>query len=687
MSISEQEAAAELARLAKEIAAHDKLYYQHDAPLISDAEYDALRRRNEELEAAFPHLTRPDSPSKKVGAAPAAGFKKVKHSVPMLSLANAFSEEDVRDFIERIRTFLKLSDSETIDLVLELKVDGLSFSALYENGQLKQGSTRGDGEEGEDITKNLHHVIPNQLMTQWVKPPARLEVRGEIFMNHSDFAELNTQQEKVGRPIFANPRNAAAGSLRQLDPNVTASRKLDYQIYGWGECSEVLGRNFSDYINSFEKLGLKTIAHFLRTQSSKRIFTASSVEDVTGFYEEVYKQRSSFPFDIDGTVYKVNRLDWQERLGAVGRAPRWAIAHKFPAEQAKTIVEDIFIQVGRTGALTPVAALKPITVGGVVVSRATLHNEDEIARKDIRVGDTVTIQRAGDVIPQVVEADISARPHGSVPYAFPRTCPVCGSHAEREEGEVVRRCMGGLFCEAQALERLRHFVSRDAMDIDGLGERQVEAFWQWGWVRAPQDIFTLSAHADELKTKEGYGEKSVTNLLAAIEARRTPPLSRFLFALGIRHIGEINARLLARHYHTLEALEADMAGSDHSELLNLDGIGPKVANALIGFFKEPHNQQVLAALKKYVSPAPEEAAASGPLSGKTVVFTGKLARLSRDEAKASAERLGAKVAGSVSAKTDYVVAGEDAGSKLKKATELGIMTLSEDAWLEMIRKN
>lgn len=673
-TLSDLEAAAELARLAKEIAAHDRLYYQKDAPLISDAEYDALRRRNDELEAAFPHLVRADSPSKKVGATPASGFKKVKHSLPMLSLSNAFSEEDVADFLERIRDFLKLSETESVPLIAELKIDGLSFSARYEKGKLTQGATRGDGEEGEDITKNLATILPATLTGN---APEVLEVRGEVYMSHADFAALNEEQARNNKPVFANPRNAAAGSLRQLDWRITESRKLHYFVYGLGETSADFPTQHA-ILDAFGAFGL-------RVNPQTRL--VENLNELMDFYRTIYEKRAALPYDIDGTVYKVNRLDWQERLGFVGRAPRWAIAHKFPAEQAKTRVEDILIQVGRTGALTPVAALTPITVGGVVVSRATLHNEDEIARKDIRVGDLVTIQRAGDVIPQVVSADLSARPKDSVPFRFPHTCPICGSHAVREEGEAVRRCTGGLTCEAQALERLKHFVARDALDIDGLGEKQIEAFWQWGWVKAPQDIFTLAAHAEELKTKEGYGEKSVENLLTAIENSRTPLLSKLIFALGIRHIGEINARLIARHYRTLEALEADMRSDDHSELMNLDGIGPKVAGALIDFFAEPHNREVVTALKSHLTPKAEEAAATGPLSGKTVVFTGKLAKLSRDEAKAQAERMGAKVAGSVSSKTDFVVAGEDAGSKLKKAAELGIMVMSEDQWLEMIQKN
>lgn len=674
------EAEQELARLAKEIAEHDIRYHQQDAPTISDAEYDALRRRNEQIENLFPFLVRPDSPTKKVGAKASEKFAKVKHSLPMLSLSNAFSEEDVTDFIERIQKFLGIS--ETIEFVVEPKIDGLSFSARYENGIFVQGATRGDGEVGEDITQNLATILPHKLKDH---PPATLEVRGEVYMSHEDFAALNKAQEAAGKPLFANPRNAAAGSLRQLDAGITASRNLKYFVYAVGEVSDAPFKFQHEILDAFKKYGLAT-----NPLTNK----ARDVGAIMQFYGSIGDKRASLPYDIDGTVYKIDRLDWQQQLGFVGRAPRWAIAHKFPAEQAKTILEDVSIQVGRTGALTPVAHLKPITVGGVVVSRATLHNEDEIQRKGVRIGDTVIIQRAGDVIPQVVGPDENA-PRGQaidIEKLFGH-CPECGSEAVREEGEAVRRCTGGLTCPAQSVERLKHFVSRNALDIDGLGEKQIEAFWEWGWVKAPQDIFTLSNHADELRTKEGYGDKSVDNLMAAIEARRTPPLDRLVFGLGIRHIGEITAKLLARNYGTLDAMEAAMleAADENSgawqDLLNQDGIGEKVAKALVAFFHEPHNREVLAALKTQVQPQAIAAAAEGPLSGKTVVFTGKLSLFTRDAAKVKAEQLGAKVGSDVSKKTDYLVAGEDAGSKLKKAKELDIMVLSEDEWLKLTQQN
>ena len=661
--------------LAAQIAEHDKRYYQQDAPIISDMEYDALRQQLEALEKAYPLLITPQSPTQKVGAAPLEKFGKVKHSVPMLSLANAFTREDVADFFDRIRKFLGLSEQEPIQMVAELKIDGLSFSARYEKGQFVQGTTRGDGEVGEDITANLKTILPWYL---YGKPPSVLEVRGEVYMRHDDFVSLNKTQEKEGKPLFANPRNAAAGSLRQLDPDITAKRNLQYFVYGWGEISESLGKTFGDYMSKFEGYALRTIASFIeKSANNYMIYRFYAVDGAMKFYEWVSEQRARLPFDIDGVVYKVNRLDWQQRLGFVARAPRWAIAHKFPAEQAKTVVEDIIIQVGRTGALTPVAMLKPITVGGVVVSRATLQNEDEIARKDVRIGDTVVIQRAGDVIPQVVEVDVSQLRGRH--FVFPKTCPVCGSHAEREEGEAVTRCTAGLICPAQIVERLRHFVSRDAFDIEGLGEKQIEAFYAEGWLHMPADIFKLPEHREVIAQKEGWGKKSVENLMAAIEARRSVSLDRFIYALGIRHVGETTARLLARHYGSLEKV------MQLEDVATLDGIGPKVAEALAGFFEEPKNREMILALIKEVQTTPLEAAAgNSPVSGKTVVFTGSLTKMTRAEAKARAESLGAKVAGSVSANTDYVVAGGDAGSKLKKATELGIMVLSEDEWLKLI---
>lgn len=692
--LGEADAKKELARLAQEIAGHDKRYYQQDAPSISDAEYDKLRLRNEAIEKRFPNLVRDDSPSKRVGAAPARGFKKVRHKVPMLSLTNAFTEEDVQDFVDRVRKFLGVKGYEKLFFVAELKIDGLSFSARYEHGRFVQGATRGDGEEGEDITPNLGTILPLALKGEHV--PDVLEVRGEVYMTHADFQKLNVEQEARGEKIFANPRNAAAGGLRQLDPEITRQRQLHYFAYGWGEISEPLGETQYDAIQYLHQLGFVTMPKHLTTPSSQGgLVRVNSPADIMDYYQEILVLRPFLDYDIDGTVYKVDRLDYQERLGQVARAPRWAIAHKFPAEQAITVLEAIDIQVGRTGALTPVARLKPITVGGVVVSNATLHNEDEIARKDIRVGDTVTIQRAGDVIPQVVSADVSKRIQGVQPYSFPHSCPVCGSAAVREEGEAVRRCTGGLICGAQIVERLKHFVSRDAFDIEGLGEKQITAFWEEGLIREPADIFTLEARDREsltpLRNREGWGSKSATNLFAAIEKVKRVKLERLIYALGIRHIGQSMGKLLARNYGScaawLQAMEALAKGDEqtHTDLLALDGVGEKIIEALVDFFAEPHNTKLLHDLLPHLQVQDAEAIASdSPLAGKTIVFTGTLTRMSRDEAKATAEKLGAKVAGSVSSKTHYVVVGEDAGSKAKKAQELGITVLSEEEWLQLM---
>ncbi len=681
------EAAQEVEKLSEEIRRHNQLYYQHAQPEISDAEFDKMFRRLEELEAQYPTLRKPDSPTQKVGAAPVRGFKKVKHKVPMLSLANAFSEDDVREFDERIRRFLGLSESDTLEYLCEPKIDGLSFSARYENGVFVQGATRGDGEEGEDITENLRTILPSHLTGN---SPQVLEVRGEVYMRKDDFLKLNQAQAVKGEKLFANPRNAAAGSLRQLDVSVTASRPLSYFVYGWGEVVPEDGvwrtNRTQGYANiQFYSYGLNVQPNLLPQRSlDTRIFLVKTVDDIMAFYNHMQSLRPSLDYDIDGLVYKVNRLDYQERLGFVARAPRWAIAHKFPAEQAITTLEAIEIQVGRTGALTPVARLTPVNVGGVMVSNATLHNEDEIVRKNVRIGDKVIVQRAGDVIPQIVGVAESA---GSEAYIFPHTCPVCGSHAEREEGEAVRRCMGGLTCEAQAVERLRHFVSRDALDIDGMGEKQIELFWQLGWVKTPVDIFHLAAHAAELETREGFGKKSVENLLAAIEHAREAELPRFIFALGIRHIGEVNAKLLAKTFGTLEHWQAAMTAPDAAEqLAQIDGIGTKIIQALLFFFEEEHNREILQKLsneirvKPYIAPAQSDS----PIAGKTVVFTGTLEKMTRQEAKARAETLGAKVGSSVSAKTDYLVLGADAGSKAKKAQELRVKTLSENEWIELI---
>ena len=651
------QAKAEIEQLINEIKHHDQLYYQQDAPEITDAEYDALRLKLVALEKENPELMSANSPTQKVGAAPSNKFAKIAHNPPMLSLANAFEPQDVEDFLQRIRRFLGLEEAQEIELVCELKIDGLSFSARYENGIFARGATRGDGEVGEDITANLKTILPLNLMGN---PPAILEVRGEVYMSKANFHALNTTREQVGEALFANPRNAAAGSLRQLDAEITRSRKLDYFVYGYGEVGEDLGELYSDYISKFKKFGLRTIE--------------SKITNPLTYYNEVAQKRSSIDFDIDGVVYKVNRLEWQKRLGEAGRAPRWAIAHKLPAEQVATIVENIEIQVGRTGTLTPVARLKPVNVGGVIVSNATLHNEDEIARKDVRIGDTVIIQRAGDVIPQIVS--VRSHAENSAPFIFPNSCPICGSHAVREEGEVARRCTGGLICEAQAIERLRHFVSRDAFDIDGLGEKQIKLFWDLNLLRSPIDIFHLDYEI--IRTLEGFGEKSVANLQDAIEKARHITLARFIYALGIRHIGEITSKMLAKNFNNISELSS-------AEILSIDGIGEVMMNSLHEFLHEPHNIELLKQLEAELTiENPQTVVKDSAIAGKTVVFTGTLTKMTRNEAKSSAERLGAKVSSSVSAKTDFVVAGEDAGSKLKKATELGVKILTEDEWLEYI---
>ena len=768
-------ARAELHRLSAEIARHDALYYQSDAPEISDAEYDALRVRLGQIEARFPELVRADSPSKRIGAAPGAGFGKIRHRVPMLSLGNAFADEDVGEFVERVRRFLGHKASDPLEFTAEPKIDGLSISIRYEKGRLVEAATRGDGAEGENVTANVMTIrdIPRRLAGKGV--PGVFEARGEIYLGHKDFAALNKAQAEAGAKIFANPRNAAAGSLRQLDSSITALRPLRFFAYAWGDVSEMPAETQSGVVDACKRWGfpVNPLTRLCR-----------GPEDMLAFYREIGEQRSALDYDIDGVVYKVNRLDLQARLGFVSRSPRWAIAHKFPAEQATTVLNQIEIQVGRTGALTPVAKLEPVTVGGVVVSNATLHNEDEIARKDVRIGDTVVVQRAGDVIPQVVRVILEKRPKGAVPYEFPNACPVCGSEAVREsdetgETDVVRRCTGGLICPAQAKERLKHFVSRLAFDIEGLGDERIDLFFTDGLIRQPADIFTLQERdakaPAKLADREGFGKKSVENLFKAIDARRTIGLERFLFALGIRHAGETTAKDLAKAFGTLEAVRdavsraaavrpgpnyrrlmgvkglgpktaetlmehfsapkprggdlfagsasafddvrkikgvraaagealaaafpdaeslrevaekaaQERPGEAYRELASLSGIGEVVTGALIDFFAEPHNVRAVDDLLEQVTVQPfvrTEIAASA-VTGKTVVFTGSLEKLSRNEAKAQAERLGAKVAGSVSKKTDYVIAGADAGSKLDRARELGVTVLSEDEWLALI---
>lgn len=687
--------ADEIARLSDEIAHHDELYYQQDAPEISDAEYDAMRRRLDELEKAHPELRRADSPTVKVGAAPVSAFGKFRHDVPMLSLGNAFDDQDVVDFVERVRRFLMLGEDGTLEVTAEPKIDGLSISIRYEHGELVQAATRGDGTEGENVTANIKTVreIPHKLKGKGV--PELIDIRGEIYLGHKDFEALNAAQAESGDKIFANPRNAAAGSLRQLDASITAKRPLRFFAYAWGAFSKLPADTQADVVAAFEHWGLPV---------NPLMRIAKTTDELLAFYRDIEQKRASLGYDIDGVVYKVNRLDYQERLGFVSRSPRWAIAHKFAAEQATTVLEKIDIQVGRTGALTPVAKLKPVTVGGVVVSNATLHNEDEIARKDIREGDTVVVQRAGDVIPQVVEVVLAKRPAHLHPFKFPTVCPVCGSHAVREaveetgKADVVRRCTGGLICPAQVKERLKHFVSRNAFDIEGLGTEKIEFFFDTGRIKSPADIFTLEARdetSDEPLLKvRGFKETSLRKLFAAIDARREVPLDRFLFALGIRHIGETTAKDLAKAYGTLDALRSavDAAveggkGSDaYQDIDNIEGIGETVVDALVDFFGEEHNQQQIAALLKEVTVTPfvRTQTKESPVTGKTVVFTGTLTKLTRNEAKAQAERLGAKVSGSVSKKTDYVVAGAEAGSKLDNARALGVTVLDEDGWLALI---
>jgi DNA ligase (NAD+) len=692
-ALDEAQATDELARLAAEIAHHDALYYRQDEPEISDAEYDALRARNDAIEARFPHLVRDDSPSLKVGAAPVEAFGKVVHRVPMLSLGNVFDEEGVRDFLDRVRRFLGLDSTEGLAFTAEPKIDGLSITLRYEQGRLIQGATRGDGYEGENVTANVRTIgdIPKSIRMRGFPDP--FEVRGEIYMSRSAFHSLNEEQARRGDRLFANPRNAAAGSLRQLDSAITASRPLRFFAYGWGEVAELPAETQWDAYQILRAWGFPL---------NPLIKLTHTVEEMLGTYRDIETGRAGLDYDIDGIVYKLDRLDLQERLGFVSRSPRYAIAHKFPAEKATTILKDIDIQVGRTGALTPVAKLEPVTVGGVVVQNATLHNEDEIARKDVRIGDTVIVQRAGDVIPQILGAVKDKRPKSAKRFVFPTECPTCGSHASREinpntgKEDAVRRCTGGLICPAQRVERLKHFVSRNAFDIEGLGEKRIQELYGDKIFQSPPDIFTLAEKdkraASKLAEREGWGEISAQKLFVAIEARRNIRLDRFIYALGIRHVGETTARLLARCYGTaekfLKAMRAagrDREGEAFAELDNIEGIGPTVAAAIADFFAEPHNVEVVEDLLKEVRPQSLEAVDhASPVSGKTVVFTGTLEQMTRSEAKARAERLGAKVAGSVSKNTDYVVAGPGAGSKLKNAKDLGVAVLTEDEWLKLI---
>jgi len=763
-TLTEAEAAAELARLAAEMERHDALYAEA-APEISDADYDALRARNAAIEARFPALIRPDSPSLKVGAPTSSQFAEVRHGVPMLSLDNAFEDGDVADFEARIRRFLKLSADEPLAFVAEPKIDGLSANIRYEDGVLVQGATRGDGRAGEDITANLKTIadIPHRLSgSGW---PKRIEIRGEVYAPNDAFAAFNADAEAAGRRTYANPRNFAAGSLRQIDPTVTAARPLCFFAYAWGETSEPFADTQAEALAAFEAWG------FPVNPRSKRVEDASGL---LAIYRDLETHRASLGYDIDGIVYKVDRLDWQERLGFVSRSPRWAIAHKFPAQQATTVLEGIDIQVGRTGSLTPVARLAPVTVGGVVVRNATLHNEDEIERKDVRIGDTVVLQRAGDVIPQIVSVVLDKRPVDATPHVFPTHCPVCGSEAIRPDGEVRRRCTGGLICAAQLVERLKHFVGRRAFDIEGLGEKQLIAFSERGWIKEPADIFRLArdeTKLSELRAEDGYGELSVRNLIAGIDARKTIALERLIFGLGIREIGEQTSLLLSRHFGSWSAFHAaglaaaegipspewtrlaeghgvsprtlsvlavatldpadpwpeapieqklalafpgvaaparraliplapdwsaivelsriareDGPSETLGELAGISGVGPVAARAVAEFFHEPHNRSVVDALVAelaHIEDA-ERPKTDTAVAGKTVVFTGSLERFTRDEAKARAESLGAKVSGSVSKKTDYLVAGPGAGSKLADAQKHGVTVLTEDEWLQLI---
>lgn len=707
--LSEEQARVELARLAEEIARHDALYHGKDRPEISDADYDALKRRNDAIEARFPALIRPDSPSQRVGAAPSVTFAPVVHARPMLSLDNTFSDEDVADFVASVYRFLGRLPDDSIAFTAEPKIDGLSMSIRYENGRLVTAATRGDGTTGENVTANILTIpeIPRQLPAG---APSVVEVRGEVYMAKSAFLALNAQMEAEGKPLYVNPRNTASGSLRQLDPKVTASRKLKFFAYAWGEMSDMPADTQMGMVEKFREWG------FPVNPLMKRLTSTAAVLD---HYRQIGLMRADLDYDIDGVVYKVDRLDLQERLGFRSRSPRWATAHKFPAEQAFTTVEAIDIQVGRTGALTPVARLEPITVGGVVVTNATLHNADYIKGignsgerirpedHDIRVGDTVIVQRAGDVIPQVLDVVLEKRPEGAVPYAFPTKCPVCGSHAVREKNEKtgkldsVTRCTGGFVCSAQAKEHIKHFVSRNAFDIEGLGTKQVDFFFEAEdpaiQIRTAPDIFTLKRRQEasplvKLENIEGFGRVSVRKLFDAIDARREIALHRLIFALGIRHVGETTAKLLARSYGSYaafaEAMKAAgaMFGDAWNELNAIDGIGEVVAASIVEFFKEPRNLEVVDMLLQEITPIDAEApvTSGSPVAGKTVVFTGSLEKFTRDEAKARAESLGAKVAGSVSKKTDYVVAGADAGSKLAKAQELGVSVLTEDEWLTLI---
>ncbi len=695
-NLTENEAREELAHLARVLAAANREYHTLDAPELTDAEYDRLKRRNSAIEARFPALKRSDSPSDQIGAAPAETFSKVTHAVPMLSLGNAFSEDDIHDFDQRIRKYLGLDETAELRYTAEPKIDGLSLSLRYEDGRLVQAATRGDGAVGENVTANARTIgdIPEVISGA----PAVLEVRGEVYMAHADFEDLNARQSQNDARTFANPRNAAAGSLRQLDATITRSRPLRFFAYAWGALSEPLSQTQSGAVARLADLGFST---------NPLLKMCTSPDEMIAHYQRIESQRAALGYDIDGVVYKVDDLSLQDRLGFRSTTPRWAIAHKFPAELAWTRLRSIDIQVGRTGALSPVARLEPVTVGGVVVSNATLHNEDYIAGrdskgrqirggKDIRVDDLVQVYRAGDVIPKVADVDLSQRPEGSEPYEFPQTCPECGSAAIREEGDAIRRCMGGLICPAQAVEKLKHFVSRAAFDIEGLGAKQVEQFCSDGWISEPADIFTLreryGSGVKQLKNREGWGEKSALNLFDAIDEKRRIPLARFIFSLGIRHVGEAASGLLARHYGTWSAFRdamlaaRDKEGPAWDDLISVDGVGTVMAASVVDTLGQEAERASIDRLTAHLEIAEARIPQTGnsPVAGKTVVFTGTLEKMTRAEAKARAERLGARVSGSVSSKTDILVAGPGAGSKATKAADLGIEILDEDAWLALI---
>ncbi|NCB49456.1 MAG: NAD-dependent DNA ligase LigA [Alphaproteobacteria bacterium] len=677
--LSEKEAKQELEFLAKELSKLDIAYHQKDEPLLFDYQYDALKKRNEQIENRFPALIRKDSPSLKVGSQISKGFQKVKHQVPMLSLSNIFEESEIADFVSRVSTFLALDEKTPLEFIAEPKIDGLSFSAFYQDGHFIQGSTRGDGKEGEDITENLKMIQGFPLEITGKNIPQKIEIRGEVYMKKEDFFELNQKQEALGKKLFANPRNAAAGSLRQLDPSITKERKLSLFGYSYGICSDIFWDSQEGFLDFLKQI------HF---PISPDIQKCTSIEELTAYYRLMQEKRAYLFYDIDGVVYKTNRLDYQNRLGFIARAPRFSIAHKFPAEKAETLLEDIRIQVGRTGILTPVADLRPINVGGALISHATLHNMDEIERKDIRVGDTVILQRAGDVIPQIVGVKLEKRPNNSKPFEFPTHCPVCGSKAVRDTDEAYIYCTGGLFCKAQAKERLKHFVSKDAFDIEGMGEKNAEFFYDIGWVKTPVDLFSLEEnHKEELINKDGWGEKSALNLFKSINEKKAHiSFDRFLFALGIKQIGQVTARLLAEHYKTVEVFLIAAKQEDFKQdLMTLSGIGEEIAQDLTDFMTEEHNVALVQRFSEILTIAPFEIFHKDTaFSQKSVVFTGSLETMTRAEAKAMVLAQGGKVNSSISSKTDFVVIGEKSGKKAEEAQKLNLKILTEENFKQML---